>query len=327
MVTTESVLEFIRKAFSDFVYFDDLLSEALCQFISEQLIAIDCMKENYPLEASSPETDFLNRFFSLDGVDKKIMKTIKIIFTATRILIVSYSAAAVKELWSDTATLLEKYPEFSANLASTLIADRKKEEDKELKLLLRFRNFMRLGLLLVPGRPKLFLLRVVERLEGSDNYYITGTGQKSAVTRREAIYVKEGGNEPQAKKRLTKAEAAKCESKKQKVEIVTRDSFEELTSSSCMTLPAGFDKDITLEDLFRSACEGHFDSFPFPLLTPTLTPAGVTRAHSLNYPDDDNAAPHPVVFESRMTHLDEHGHGHERITEDLGLNGHAGVPI
>jgi hypothetical protein len=75
-----------------------------------------------------------------------------------------------------------------------------REDHQELQYLLNYRNYLRISLQIIPARlNKQLLLKVASRLEGSKNEYITGGGQKIAVTRRVDIYEKEGNVTKSAK--------------------------------------------------------------------------------------------------------------------------------
>jgi hypothetical protein len=75
-----------------------------------------------------------------------------------------------------------------------------REDHQELQYLLNYRNYLRIALQIIPARlNKQLLLKVASRLEGSKNEYITGGGQKIAVTRRVDIYEKEGNVTKSAK--------------------------------------------------------------------------------------------------------------------------------
>ena len=83
--------------------------------------------------------------------------------------------------------LLHKYPEF-LNIPY--------EREKELVLLLNFRNFMKVCTTAFPTAKfqKAHFLDIVTRLsEGHHMRYVTGSGAKAATERRVLIYERETG--------------------------------------------------------------------------------------------------------------------------------------
>eukprot|EP01040_Poterioochromonas_malhamensis_P011953 gene11953-13041_t len=93
-------------------------------------------------------------------------------------------------LYQSIDELLSQYPHFKTQLQQQY--PKPDERIKELQYLLYFRNYMIIALMLIPAKSnKTFLLKVVERLEGSGKEYITGTGQKPTVNRRMDIFHQE----------------------------------------------------------------------------------------------------------------------------------------
>lgn len=187
--TDERILHAIyvmRRTFSDMLHFDMLMLLPLRLLIEQQNALIDAgqcdgadmhyvneekiLKEVYTLEA-----------FQQSKEQKRILDKMRYVMTACKLYLLSRTLAGQRLFLPEVDSLLQVYPEFAHVSGS------------ELLHLLRFRNFMHLGLLVVPGRPKIFLLRVVERLEGADNQYITGKGQTEATDHRVLIYEREGG--------------------------------------------------------------------------------------------------------------------------------------
>ena len=126
----------------------------------------------------------------------------EIILTASAVYLYSLNDQAASYLINSVDELLDKYPEWKEQLSRS-----NSEDEKELQLLLNFRNYMKLASILV-NPTKMFLLRVVERLEGGNNVYITGTGQRIEVTRRSIdIYHTETGK-PLKRKPERSADAA-----------------------------------------------------------------------------------------------------------------------
>jgi len=84
----------------------------------------------------------------------------------------------------DMSELLSKYPEFH------MISDQ-----KELNLLLSFRNVLAVALSVIPGKlHKSQLINISTRIgETRHHRYVTGSGEKSATRRRVLIYERESG--------------------------------------------------------------------------------------------------------------------------------------
>lgn len=173
---------FIRKAFSDFRYFDELVSGPLRTFIEDSTkFDID-----FQITKSIAEK-YLNVHSFQTKEQKDILEKIRIILTAAAVYLCSLSKPTHVSILESIEALLEEYPHFLNDLDRTNPLD-----VQELNYLLKFRNYMVIAIKLVQAKGnKLFLLRVVERLEGSNNEYITGTGQKPTVSRRVEIFHRE----------------------------------------------------------------------------------------------------------------------------------------
>jgi hypothetical protein len=69
------------------------------------------------------------------------------------------------------------------------------KDKKELEYLLRFFNYCRVAMPIIPAASnKHLLLKVLERLEGSNNHYVTGGGSKPSTNRRMRLIEEEGHN-------------------------------------------------------------------------------------------------------------------------------------
>lgn len=173
----------IKSSFSDFHLFDYLVAEKLKQAI----IDADNIELNMKTAKKVAE-----RYFDVESFktaeQKLVWAQIQLILKAAYVLILSKKDSSKAMFWDSTDTLLEHYPQFAS------------VDGEELRLLLNFRNMVKVTLLLVPARlNKQLILKIAGRLEGSQNEYITGGGQKPAVTRRVQVYEQEGG--VQAEKR------------------------------------------------------------------------------------------------------------------------------
>lgn len=167
----------IKSTFSDFHLFDYLVSDKLKQAIMDS--------DNIDLNIKTTKK-VAERYFDVESfktVEQKIVwAQIQLIFKSCYVLILSKRESCQAMFWHDVQTLLDHYPQFESC------------DTEELNLLLNFRNMLKVTLLLVPARlNKQCILKIAGRLEGSQNEYITGGGQKPAVTRRVQIYEQEGG--------------------------------------------------------------------------------------------------------------------------------------
>ena len=171
------VFNSIKSSFSDFHLFDYLVSDKLKQAIMDA--------DNIELNMKTTKK-VAERYFDVDSFktpeQKLVWAQIQLIFKSCYVLILSRQESTRSTFWNDTETLLEHYPQFAS------------VDSEELDLLLNFRNMVKATLLVVPARlNKQCILKIAGRLEGSQNEYITGGGQKPAVTRRVQIYEQEGG--------------------------------------------------------------------------------------------------------------------------------------
>lgn len=167
----------MKSIFSDFHLFDYLVAERLTQAI----------KDSNSIELNMKTTKkVVERYFDVESFktsdQKSVLGQIQIIMKTCYVLILSYHDSS-KALMYTMDQFLAVYPDF-----------RDAVSDDELQLLLNFRNMLRLTLVLIPARlNKQIILKIAARLEGSQNEYITGGGQKPAVTHRVKIYELEGG--------------------------------------------------------------------------------------------------------------------------------------
>jgi hypothetical protein len=178
---SQYMLEFsrIKAMFSDFKYFDALVSEKLKEAIRT------AMESEITSEVCST-ANILDKYYKKDVFNtperKLVLNQILIIFKTAFVVLFSKSPKAMALRINDIQQFLLRYPEF------------RNESATEQLLLMEFRNAMKIALQLIrPEANKNMLIKIAERLEGSNNRYVTGGGQKPAVSRRVVIYHKEGG--------------------------------------------------------------------------------------------------------------------------------------
>ena len=189
-----SIFILIKSYFSDLYYFDSLISSKL-------LLAIqDSCSTNIDVRATEKVAErYFDRKLFTSTEQKLVWAQIRVTFKACYILILSYQDYPRSLMLPDVSSLLQCYPEF------------KDEGFQELEWLLRFRNMLRIALLVIPAENhKSCLIRIAASLEGSRKEYITGGGRKPAVQRREIIFERESGispvKRPEGRKRPVRSE-------------------------------------------------------------------------------------------------------------------------
>jgi len=192
----QQVYRQLRRSLNDSYCFDEVIESKVLQFIS------DCASSLQSLPFPSNDR-FVERYFDrklfTSTEQKLVWAQIQIIFKACYILILSFQDYPRSLMLPDVASLLRCYPEFND------------EGSQELDWLLRFRNMLRIALLVIPAQNhKSCLIRIAACLEGSQKEYITGGGSKPAVRRREIIFERESGitpvKRPEGRKRPVRSE-------------------------------------------------------------------------------------------------------------------------
>eukprot|EP01038_Epipyxis_sp_PR26KG_P010003 gene10003-13458_t len=178
------VYETIRRTFSDVHIFDVIIASRLQQAIADS----NTMELNI-LNVKN----LISRYYDVESFvseeQKAILAQIKLIFYTSYVLIKSYHSSSKNLTYNTMEQLLNDYgdkPEFGELLNYG-------DDHPELEYILKFRNYMKIALTIIPARlNKSTLIRIGARLEGSQTEYVTGGGQTSACTRRVIIYEKEG---------------------------------------------------------------------------------------------------------------------------------------
>jgi hypothetical protein len=177
----EEAYEKVKDAFIDFPLFDKLVSKQLKQAIADS--------NTIDIDAKSVRK-ITEKYFDVNSFQteqqKLLLAQIHLILRTAFVVVLSFHENLQALLWKDVPTLLEHYPQFQG------------QEEDELNYLLKFRNYLRLSLIIIPARlNKQMLLKIAARLEGSRQEYITGGGQKPGVTRRVEVYEQEGNIQPE----------------------------------------------------------------------------------------------------------------------------------
>lgn len=226
----QEIYDRIYHAFSDFKFFNSLVSKQLRECISDVTTHVEIdMKttkkivERYydtslflqtnlstpSTSTSSSSTTAKNNTSEVDPKKQRkiLLSQVDLILKTTYVLILSYLAEYQNNhgfLFQSTNELLQQYPEFvripptntvttgTTGVTETVNVLTTNLDADELTYLLHFRNYLKLALIIIPPKMnKNLLIKIASRLEGSGNFYITGGGQKPAVTRREYIFEKE----------------------------------------------------------------------------------------------------------------------------------------
>ena len=172
----EQIYQDLRKKFSDFyLSFDQLVPKPLnLLFNACSGVGINKTLAKNVLKICNIAKD--------KNYSKKDKDFVRKILLSAMVILHNDTAAAIEVSWSSTELLLQHFPEFHGI------------DDQELLWMLKFRNNLRSALLFIPAyRNKTLLIDISGRLEGSDNIYILGSGQKQCVTRRESIFNQESG--------------------------------------------------------------------------------------------------------------------------------------
>lgn len=113
----------------------------------------------------------------------------RLCFEAAFLLLFSNREEADDSKIRTISAFLQRYPEFK---------DDAMIDATEQEKLLKFRNMMKLAQIFIPAKNhKEHLMDLVTRLvEGKDQKYVTGSGEKPATRRRVLIYEREGGIRP-----------------------------------------------------------------------------------------------------------------------------------
>ncbi len=168
----EEIIYALRIAFADFIFFD-VLAVPLLQRIFENPCKAFQVKS--VLEDLDVDRDYFDETYG-----KKDMDSLRTVIVCGYVMIFNLADQSLSCKWSQQK-FLEYYPELS-------------KFDKEDPYLLSFHSFLLLAMKLIPAkRNKGLLIQVASRLEGSKEIYVLGSGQKDAVSRREAIYYRESG--------------------------------------------------------------------------------------------------------------------------------------
>lgn len=180
------IVSMMKYYFSDYALFDEEVAERLHDAIATGAMEMENMsgrkvtQKYFDVEAYTTEEQ------------KKALQQVDLIFETAHVLIRAMLPENAEHHWTDTATLLENYPQFR-------VLDTDKPGDLEqLHWLLRYRNAVKIALTIFPAwRNKARIMSIAAKLEGAQRDYITGKGQSIDVTRRVQIYQQEGDIEPE----------------------------------------------------------------------------------------------------------------------------------
>lgn len=178
-------------------YFNDFPFETISKNLYHAIQSSDDIDINEKVMKRVVDRYYDVRLF-VTAEEKKRTTKLQIIFKACLVLIVYHRKSSDPLKWTSIDQLLSNYPTF-ARLDKT-----------ELRLLLNYRNMVKIALSLMPAeRNKKTIMSIGAALEEFDfektngNAYVTGGGQKPAVSRRVQIYEHESGIRLRGRRRDT----------------------------------------------------------------------------------------------------------------------------
>lgn len=190
------VHEQIRRNFSDFTMYDDVLVSKTLEAILRSKNPVISVQNTRRLEEIALASCLRHSTPTKRKDLRDQVKEMSIFLKACHVLVLALQKNMSEFKLNSVQELLAEYPQFEGLDAV------------ELSRLLLFRNMMKIALLIIPARGyKQVLLKIAGRLEGSQKDYVTGGGQTKGTCRRVAVYEKEGGVKAE-KKRPAAVEAA-----------------------------------------------------------------------------------------------------------------------
>jgi len=200
----EELFQLMRTLFSDFYksginYFDELASDKLRRMIFNEFNTPEGKIKLLTKEIVSKIFDryYDKREYKSDDpvLTKQLkwrMEMLNLIFKTCLVLLASNEPDYIKEheiqLVPDVTTMIRLYPGLGTELDE-------QTDKKELGYLLTFLNYARIAMPIIPAASnKHLLLKILERLEGSNNHYVTGGGSKPSTNRRMRLIELEGHN-------------------------------------------------------------------------------------------------------------------------------------
>ncbi len=172
------IFDILRIVYKDFGPFDILVADKLRE----------ALKDSNSVDINFVNTkSIVKRYFCVNQFGKSerkaLMFTLQLIFQSAYVLVISLSNAANYTQLSCVEEFLAIYPQFADE----------KINDLERQYLLNYCNIIRTALTIIPAEKNQGrLVQLAGKLDGSGKEYITGSGQKVEVSRREAIYRQEG---------------------------------------------------------------------------------------------------------------------------------------
>ena len=199
----EEIFQQTKDAFSDFPYFDSLVAVKLKQAIHDIHDSRNS-EINFATTMEGAAKYFDRKAFKVSGANivqsdlELVWKHIKVIFRYSYVAIVAYTTP------TDDKALKE---EFVNNYPSFL--SQEDMDSNEFNRLFVFWKMIKIAITIIqPENNKQTLIDVCGRFEDSQDFYITGKGQRQEVTNRVLIYGQEGNVEPEVRPWRSNAEAA-----------------------------------------------------------------------------------------------------------------------
>jgi hypothetical protein len=128
-------LQFIRECFQDLPFYDEIVSPKVEEILIS-LTTFDFIDKRFT-QALIDQYFVKDAFDKFEGQGKNIYSHIKIIMGCLAVYVLSHCPDYQNELFTQNNQLLEKYPIFQ------------KENEGEQKLLLNFRNFMKIAIKII----------------------------------------------------------------------------------------------------------------------------------------------------------------------------------
>lgn len=187
------IINRLRASFTDLFDFQELLSIPLQNLILRPPTDLKINTKHILSQNGINKANFVTKD------QKKVMETMRIVMCCAYVLIHEERLNKVNQHNNHTNCQQEQYeeflnqyledPRFQNAYNPQLPLDR-----KDVPYMFAFRKYVRLALELLPSRRnKGLAIQIASRLDGSNEIYVLGSGQRDSATRREVIYHTESG--------------------------------------------------------------------------------------------------------------------------------------
>ncbi len=196
-IATHPIIDRLRGLFTDLFDFEQLVLPSLWRLISRPPVDLKINTKHILTQNGIDKGSFVTK------EHKKLQDTVRIVLCCAYVLLyetrllgcgISSDCSGIGDN-NDATTqqnFLEKYlndPKFQSVYHEHIPSDR-----RDVPYMVSFWKYLKLSLELLPGqRNKGLAIQIAGRLEGSNEIYVLGSGQRDAATRREIIYHTESG--------------------------------------------------------------------------------------------------------------------------------------